>query len=202
MIVSAKYTTFATDVEEPIALTPTAEGHTVNYKDEHFFEEAYNLNHRKIIFFAFKYLGDMGEAENIANDVFTAFWNNLESVEREAYVSYLFATAKNKCLNVLRRREIESKYADEKRKKDQQYLNLVSLESFESTRIYETEITDILNRGIDLMKPKVRRTFILSRFNGLKNKEIAEIEGIAESTVEARMSSALLIMRKLLNDYL
>lgn len=202
MIVSAKYTTFATDAEKALALTPSAEEHNVKYKDEHFFEEVYNQYLRKITLFSFKYLEDMGEAENIANDVFTAFWNNMDGIDRNSCISYLFATARNKCLNLLRRREIEGKYAEDRRKKDEQYLDRISLESIESTRIYETEITDILNRGIDLMKPKVRRTFILSRFNGLKNKEIAEIEGIAESTVEARMSSALLIMRKLLNDYL
>jgi Sigma-70, region 4. len=52
------------------------------------------------------------------------------------------------------------------------------------------------------MKDKVRRTFLLSRGKGLKNKEIAEIEGVAESTIEARMSHALLIMRKMFKDYI
>ena len=52
------------------------------------------------------------------------------------------------------------------------------------------------------MKPKVRHTFLLSRIKGVKNKQIAVIEGITESAVEARISSALKVMRKLLKDYL
>jgi len=42
----------------------------------------------------------------------------------------------------------------------------------------------------------------MSRFKGLKNREIAGIEGVGESTIEARITAALLIMKRLLKDYI
>ena len=52
------------------------------------------------------------------------------------------------------------------------------------------------------MKKRVRRTFLLSRIEGMKYSEIAEAEDVSVRAVEARISSALLTLRILLKDYL
>lgn len=164
------------------------------------FEEIYAGNFKKVSFFANSYLNDMAEAENVAQDVFEALWKNFDNIEHDRFVSYIFVAARNMCLNRLKRRNIAQKYNSYKSKTD--YLNSVSLESCDSMNIFEKDINEIVVKGMDSMKKKVRRTFLLSRVKGLKNKEIADIEGVVESTIEARISSALLVMRKMLDDYL
>lgn len=164
------------------------------------FEDIYSQNCRKIMYFANSYLNDMDEAKNVTNDVFITLWKNMSNIEQEKVVAYIFITAKNMCLNILKRRTIIQKYNSYKFKTD--YLNSIALENNEATYIYEKDMEEIMLKGIKLMKTKVRRTFMLSRIKGLKNREIADMEGVVESTVEARITSALLIMRKMLHDYI
>lgn len=167
------------------------------------FEEIYNKNLQKVTMFAYSYLNDMEEAKNVAHDTFIAFWKNKENVNlKDNVLPYLLASAKNICLNVLRKKNYANAYTQNTIKEKTALLNTIALESTSSIKIYETDVERIISRGMNLMKPKVRHTFLMSRINGLKNREIANVEGIAESTVEARISSALLVMRKLLKDYL
>lgn len=167
------------------------------------FEDIYNKNLQKVTMFAYSYLSDMDEAKNIAHDTFIAFWKNKENVNlKDNVLPYLMASAKNLCLNLLRKKDYASKYTQSTQKEKTNLLNTIALENISSIKIYETDVERIISRGMTLMKPKVRHTFLMSRINGLKNREIASVEGIAESTVEARISSALLVMRKLLKDYL
>jgi RNA polymerase sigma-70 factor (ECF subfamily) len=62
----------------------------------------------------------------------------------------------------------------------------------------EQKVTDFIEQ-----LPDRRRTiFKLSRFEGLKNREIAEKLGISIKTVEAQMTEALRFLSKKLKDYL
>jgi len=166
------------------------------------FEKIYSANLQRVTFFACSYLGDISEAQNVAHDVFTSFWNKMEDVDMERAVPYLFESAKNSCLNTLRKRLNANKYSDSSIKEKTDLLNYSALESSGFSRLYEVDVESIISKGMTMMKPKVRRTFVMSRFKGLKNREIAGIEGVGESTIEARITAALLIMKRLLKDYI
>jgi len=109
---------------------------------------------------------------------------------------------RNSCLNALRKRLNANKYSDSSIKEKTDLLNYSALESSGFSRLYEVDVESIISKGMTMMKPKVRRTFVMSRFKGLKNREIAGIEGVGESTIEARITAALLIMKRLLKDYI
>ena len=198
------YTIFAIDVQEQVLRSKRVVSKvdlscTMDDAQKRF-EEMYAGNIKKVALFANGYLNDMGEAENVAQDVFEALWKNFDSIESDKAVAYVFVSARNMCLNRLKRRNIAQKYNSYKSKTD--YLNSIALEGSDSIDIFQKDIQEIMGKGMDSMKKKVRRTFLLSRMKGLKNREIADIEGVAESTIEARISSALLIMRKMLEDYM
>ncbi|MGL5919370.1 MAG: sigma factor-like helix-turn-helix DNA-binding protein, partial [Bacteroidales bacterium] len=48
---------------------------------------------------------------------------------------------------------------------------------------------------------EVRESFLLSREQGLKYQEIAERQNVSVKTIEKRISSALLILRRELREY-
>lgn len=180
------------------------EDNTSTYADNKAaFEQLYNLHNKKIIYFAYCYLGDWEEARNIAHDVFTSLWKRRDGLDFATnLLPFLYTCTKNSCLNCLRKQNYSKQYAEYTVKQKTDYLNRLALEHTNSLEIYNTDVEKIFLKGINKMKPKVRHTFLLSRIKGIKNKQIAVVEGITESAVEARISAALTVMRKLLKDYL
>lgn len=167
------------------------------------FEQLYNEHHKRMIHFARCYIGDWEEARNIAHDVFVSLWKRRETVDFDAnLLPFLYTCTKNSCLNYLRKQNYSKQYSEYTAKQKTDYLNRAALEHTNSLDIYNTDVEQIFLKGINKMKPKVRHTFLLSRMKGIKNKQIALVEGITESAVEARISSALSVMRKMLKDYL
>ncbi len=199
----APYSTNNGEENETVAM-PDKENIATPPQPETPFEEVYTKYLQRIISFAYSYLNDLNEAENVAHDVFISYWNARQntSAHIDNDLFYLITATRNKCLNVIKKNNHARKYNATTLKEKTDYLNAIALESDSAMKIYKTDIEHCLNKAIEQMKPKVRKTFLLSRMSGLKNKEIALIEGIAESTVEARMSSALLILRRILKDYI
>jgi len=59
-----------------------------------------------------------------------------------------------------------------------------------------------IRESIDLLPSERRKIFILSRFEGLKYREIADQLNISVKTVENQMYQALKFLRERLVDYL
>lgn len=96
---------------------------------------------------------------------------------------YLYTIARNKCISILRRRAVESR---------QDYISLVAIEYEPSLSISRIDIRNMLHKALERMPRKVRETFIMSRYQGMTNKEIAQSLGISERGVEERMKKPCL----------
>jgi RNA polymerase sigma-70 factor (ECF subfamily) len=64
------------------------------------------------------------------------------------------------------------------------------------------ELQEKLSQSINLLPPKCKQVFMLSRFDGMKYAEIADYMGISVKTVENQMSKALKRLRRYLHHYL
>lgn len=170
---------------------------------QHLYKKTYTDCFPKITAYAFSFLKDEDEAQNIANDTFLSLWENREHLNwNENIVPWLFSVAKNKCLNILKKRVHSNNYHQTSVKEKSDYLNYLAIQSEAPTRIYEKEVEVLLCKAVEKMTPKVRTTFILSRMKGMKYSEIAQSSNISNRTVEARIKLAMLILRKTFKDYL
>ncbi len=201
-----KMTIFATDYAPVRTLDPRMvemEAATMTQEEiKSSFDKLYKEQYNKVFVYIKSYVGSNLDAENILQDVFVSVWENYPRIEREYELAFLFKVAKNKSLNFLRgkknfQRNSEGIYHEKVRE-----LNSILLESDLHPEISQKEIEKIINNGLDSMKKRVRRTFLLSRIEGMKYSEIAEAEDVSVRAVEARISSALLTLRVLLKDYL
>ena len=135
------------------------------------------------------------EARDIVQDIFVKFWNDREKLDITVSVrSYLFVSVKNKCLDLLRKKNRTIKVQEISNEYD------IADESFETYILSELEA--LFNKSLNKLPERCREIFELSRFHGLKNREIAAKLNLSEKTVENQVTKALRILKVELKDYL
>jgi RNA polymerase sigma-70 factor, ECF subfamily len=133
------------------------------------------------------------DAKSVVQDVFVKIWEDREKINIQSSVrAYLFSSVRNKCLDFLRKKNRFNLSFEE--------VPEVADEQLETYVLAELE--SIFKAGLEKLPTKCREVFELSRFQGLKNREIAGQMNISEKTVENQMTKALRILRGELKDYL
>jgi RNA polymerase sigma-70 factor (family 1) len=141
------------------------------------FEKIFNKLYPVLCFFSNKYLKDSIESEDVTQDLFIQVWNQREKFESfEQIKAFLYLSAKNKCLNIIKHINIKEKYNHE----NGTSLNIE--DSFEEN-IIRTEIIEQIKNSIDKL-PGQRKKVILLSLNGLTNNEIATELNISINTVK------------------
>ena len=135
------------------------------------------------------------EARDLVQDVFVKFWNDREkSAIRFSIRSYLFASVKNRCFDLHRKKDRHVK------------LQEITNEMAVSDELFETfvlsELEALFNKSLEKLPERCREVFEMSRLQGLKNREIAARLNISEKTVENQITNALHILKTELKDYL
>lgn len=166
---------------------------------ELYFDKLFRENFNRIVSWLFVYSKDIELSKNIAQDAFLSLWENMDNVACGKYLSYVFASARHKLINHYHRSRINEKYLDYYQKKMNKIL-LQAIETDTLQEIYQKEMEQITRDTIGRMKENIRKTFIMSRVEMKKNKEIAQELGVSEKLVEYRISSALRILRRHLHN--
>jgi RNA polymerase sigma-70 factor (ECF subfamily) len=125
-------------------------------------------------------------AEEIANDVFVDIWQKrhlLANVARPEM--YLFVCAKNRALRYSRKKQPVHESLDATAGLECK----LAMDPYEL--IISSEMLNQLNQTIAALPPKCRMIFRLVKENHLKYREVAELLGISEKTVESQMAIAL-----------
>lgn len=172
----------------------------IDYKKR--FEKIYSDNLRNVEFYARSYVKEEETAISVAHDAFLVLWEKRREIDYEGEVlPYLFAIAKNKCLNILKKEKCRNKFASYTAYRE----NMINQEAIfhpTSVTLYEKEVRNLISNAIETMPPKVKDTFLLSQTAGLKNREVAQQQNVALSTVEYRLARAYAILKRRLKDYL
>ena len=135
------------------------------------------------------------EARDIVQDVFVKLWNDCKKLDIQFSIrSYLFVAVKNKCFDVLRKKNKNIKVQEISNEYD------FADEAFETYILSELET--LFNKSLTKLPERCREVFELSRLHGLKNREIAAKLNLSEKTVENQITKALHILKEELKDYL
>jgi RNA polymerase sigma-70 factor (family 1) len=142
---------------------------------------AFNLIFTKlyplICSFSNKYLKDSREAEDIAQEIFMELWKQREKFESiEQIKAFLYVSAKNMCLNLIKHNNIKEKY------KQTNFTEIELEDSFEK-KLIRTEVIAHIKSSIDKL-PGQRKKVILLSLNELTNNEIATELNISINTVK------------------
>lgn len=165
--------------------------------DINVFEMIFRTYYQPLCNYAFTFVRDKDEAEEIVQGAFLSIWEKRGSIEiRSSLKSYLYTMVRNTCLNTIKHKKIRQKHVDDQ-------LTLVE-ESYESASesLMADELRERIQTAMEKLPEQCRLVFKLSRFEDLKYSEIAGQLDISVKTVENHMGKALKIMREQLKDFL
>lgn len=164
--------------------------------DTQAFEIVFKSHYRNLTLFANRFLNDISSSEEIVSEVFTFLWEKRATVVFTSSLhSYLYKMVQNKCLNYLRHKKTENEYVNFLIRNNR-------LEGFIDTwnTHVEKDLEYQARKAMDTSE-KCRDIFKLSRFEHLKNREIAQRLNLSEKTVERQITIALKKLRDYMKDF-
>lgn len=140
--------------------------------------------------FVFNLTKSSQAAEDIIQNVFMKIWINRASLRPDQSIhNYIYVLSKREMLNHIRDRKA---YVQVER------LVMTEQPSEEVTdqSLALKELDERIRRFIADMPEQRRKVFLLSRYRGLTNKEIAEMMGLSVRTVDRHINLALTSLKK------
>lgn len=179
------------EVAEHITLT------SLKTSDIPTFEMLFRTFYQPLCNYAYTFIQDRDEAEEIVQSTFLSVWEKRETLEiRTGVKPYLYAMVRNACLNVIKHNKIKEQHVSSELAYAER-----SVESVART-VMASELETRIYVAMEKLPEQCRLIFKLSRFEELKYSEIAEQLNLSIKTVENQMGKALKIMREELKDYL
>ncbi|RIH64743.1 RNA polymerase sigma-70 factor [Mariniphaga sediminis] len=154
--------------------------------DQKALEQLYKKYYSNLCNFALQFVKSIDYAEEVVSDVFLNIWLKREILSIRSNVkSYLFAATRNRALNFLKTQKIEFREIDEA------YQNDTVTDLVPDARLNYSDTLNRIEKIINELPPQRRTIFKLSRIDGLKYKEIAEVLSISVNTVQKQMTEAV-----------
>ena len=135
-------------------------------------------------------LRDEDSARDLAHQTFLKIRQRLET-DLDLSDAYVFAAARNAALSQWRQRK--------HRMQVQPALEAATISSSDGTdagaALERRELREALESALQQLPEELRSVFLLSEVEGLKQREIAEVLGVAPGTVASRKYSAVRVLR-------
>lgn len=163
------------------------------------FDVLYRKFHRRLLLYTLKFVDRENDALDIVQNIFVAVWEKGKCEQNEeVFKAYLFGAVKNSCLNYLKHQKIVKKYENETS------LHLKEIEAFHyqsgEKSLIEKENLEQITLAIESLPDIYKEVIRLSRFEGLKNLEIADKLKISVRTVETRIFRAISILKEKISE--
>ncbi len=167
------------------------------------FRRVFESYYPRLLRFAKEYVGDRHEAENILQNVFLILWEKRTTLRVDTNLNaYLMTLVKSQCLDFLKHKKVVIQHAVSQVTTQQQEMafNYYAINKFDPEQMDIESLERLAEKAISELPEQCRKVFELSRYEGLKYKEIAERLGISVKTVETHISYALKTLRITLRD--
>ena len=150
-------------------------------------QKLFRQHYRQMYRLATILLHDDAESKDVVHDIFAQLLDDYRDLREETAQSYLLTSVRNRCMNVIRSRQIQERV---------EHLYFLDIDTtITPTGLLEEELK-ALRMGIDLLEPPVCRDIILQHFrDGITFKEIASRIGVSETTVYKHLRRALSQLR-------
>lgn len=163
--------------------------------DKKALEELFNYYYPRLYQFSKSFLKLEDGIDDILQEVFVKIWQNRRNIRSaETFSPFIFTMTRNLLLNELRSRLSKQKIKDE-------IIKLSVSEEYHSFEKMEYgELKETVDQIVTNLPEKQREVFLLSRYEGLSHKEIAEKLQISTKTVEYHISQSISTIKNKLDQ--
>lgn len=166
-------------------------------KNQSVFDELYKRHYKRLFILSFKYVKDTSIAEEVVHDVFMKLWNRGGYIKiTHSLNSYLSKAIINTSINMLKREKLQT-------------INLTKYENDQICFLEEDEDGEILEKkllmiesAINQLPTQCKKVLILSKFQKLKQQDIANELKISIKTVKNHLTYAYKKIKENINDTL
>ncbi len=152
------------------------------------FEALFRKLQPGLVRFAFIHLRDQEDAREVVQEVFINVWDKRDQLDfAEELKYYLFRSVKNGCLNLIKKRRLDTVSLEEGMTAAEEQ----SQDESDTQRRFKSVMAQV-----NQLPEMCREIFLMSRMEGLSHKEIAEILEIAPKTVENQIGIGLKKIRE------
>lgn len=164
--------------------------------EEQAFEVLFKRYYKNLCVFALRYIPEEDVVEDLVQEMFFKLWDKRSNLFiTTSLESYLYRSVHNLAINFLNHEKIKRGYKD---KVIQGFKNKLYNDDI---AYWEFGLEEEVKKNIEELPERRRKIFKMSRFEELKNHEIAEKLDVSIKTVEAQMTQAIRFLRDKLKDY-
>lgn len=154
----------------------------------------------------YRFVLNREDAEDIAQEVFLEAYRSLDSFRQESKLStWLYRIAVTKSLDHLRKKKRKKRFSSLKRvmgfNDPAEELALPSSIETPAEALSGSERTEILQSALDSLPDNQKTAFLLSKYDGYSNQEIADVMQTTVSAVESLVHRAKKNLQKKLEKH-
>lgn len=169
------------------------------------FKQAFTLLYPRLKSYCKLFIHDLDKVEDLIQETFISVWDNRSSIKTNKTIeSYFFVILRNKCLNHLKKKRLETAQVvdlDNLKIDELQFLYQLDFTNKEEMS-FEEQLVESLKVAINDLPEKMKRVFTLCKLEGRKQKEVAEELNISLKMVEKHVANAKKqIKSKLIRQY-
>ena len=164
--------------------------------------------HRRIYNLAYRFVGEPEEANDLAQEIFTAAYQNLKKFRGDAkFSTWLFQIATNRGKNRFKYLKRRGHFANRGQSEGTDEGDFLPKEIPDESGNPETllagkEVQRIVQNAINELDPDHKAIVILRDIEGLSYDEIAQILNLPEGTTKSRLHRARMVVKEKLKKVL
>lgn len=157
------------------------------------FEHLYKRYFYRLRGYAIRYIENEETVQDIIQECFLRLWEKKEQLKPISISSLLFTMVRNCCINHLKYKTIKHQYSLEDCVISEAEERLIYMDFGldASHKLLYEELQEQIDLIMHSLPTKCKEVFVLSREEGLKNREIAHKLQISTTAVEKHISKAL-----------
>ncbi len=161
------------------------------------FELAFKQYYPRLKLYGCRLTGDPSQAEDFVQDTFAGLWEKRAFLNDQGNLAaLLFKSLRNKYLNYLEHNKVIDKYLKANDPNDPSQglfmLNFLDEDEYEELR---SEMMKEVYRLLDTLPENCKKSFLYSRIDNLKNKEVADRMNLNIKTVEKHIARAMKLLK-------